>query len=188
MAARAPAGGSGQSSSSGSEATLQARGPPAGLVPPHLAPTDPGTSGPAWGSCRCSSSPRGTACRSPGRRPPGTPAAGRHSAPPGHTRPLRHGRACRPAAPDPAEWSSRRAQRDHRQTHRCRFVPSVPGTPSHPLTWGHTGWRQEEYLGAPCSPCIRDSRRHGHTRRPGPGGRWWHCSSGSDSPGEQAEG
>lgn len=94
----------GQPCSSGPAAT------PVGLwVPrpgsrlPHLAPTSPGTSGPVWGSPRCSSSPPGRGCHSPGRRPLDTGPAGHRRTPQGRTRPLGDGMASRPAAPGPAE-------------------------------------------------------------------------------------
>ena len=88
----------GQPSGSGPAASLASLTVPR-LCPPHLAPTSAGSAGPVSGRPRCNSSPLGRACRSPGRCPQGTWAAGRHSARQGHTGPSRGGTALRPASP-----------------------------------------------------------------------------------------
>lgn len=95
---------------------------------PHLAPTSPGTSGPAWGRPRCSSSPPGRVCRSPGRRPPGTLAAGHHSTPQGHTHPLGDGTAHRQGSP--AQQS--RAHVCCQPSPRGPLTPTGPGHSTHP--------------------------------------------------------
>lgn len=118
--------GAGQSSGLGPAATLASLTVPR-LCPPHLAPTSPGSAGPASGRPRCSSSPLGRACRSPGRRPQGTWAAGRHSARQGHTGPSRGGTALRPASPGSrgprSAW-----EREAPSTHAC----PEPGPQAHP--------------------------------------------------------
>lgn len=123
---------------------------------PHLAPTGPGTSGPAQDRPHCSSSPLGRVCRSLGRRPPGTLAADHHSTPQGHTHPLGDGTAHRQASP---------AQQSRAHV-LCKPSPWDPFPP--------TG------LGAQDSPCSPGSRPLGHNGPPQPAGRWWRCSRGSD--------
>lgn len=105
---------------------------------PHLAPTSPGTSGPAWGRPHCSSSPLGRVCRSPGRRPPGTLAAGHHSTPQGHTHPWGDGTAHRQGSP---------AQQSRAHV-RCQPSPRGPLTPTGPGHGTHPAVTAARALGA----------------------------------------
>lgn len=99
MATREPVGARRSVPQLGTRSPLQACGSTAGAHRPHLSPTSPGTSGSARDRPRCSSSLLGRACHSPGRRPPGTLAAGHHSTPQGHTHPLWGGTAHRQGSP-----------------------------------------------------------------------------------------
>lgn len=118
-------------------------------------------------------------CRSPGRRPPGTPAAARHSAPPGHRRPSADGTACRRASPGRADKAQREQQApEHPRLPLCHWCPGPRSTADLRARPG----RAEGPRGLR-SPCTGGSRRRGRTRPPRPAGTTWRCSSCSGSPG-----
>lgn len=70
---------------------------------PHLAPRDPGTVVPVWGSSHQSSSPPGRVCHSVGRHLQGMLASGHHRTPPGHICPSWDDTAHQPASPGATE-------------------------------------------------------------------------------------
>lgn len=151
----------GQSSGSGPAATLTSLTVPQ-LCPPHLAPTSPGSAGPVSGRPRCSSSPLGRVCRSPGRHPQGTWATGHHSAHQGHTGPSRGGTALQPASPG-SRWPRSPWEQEAPSTHTC----PEPGPQAHPAlvaagavgTLGPLGQQAGAGVAAAVLTVLRGGRR-----------------------------